>query len=277
MSAKNRFGRGAGALAKDGEWGPRLRPIWAESRKTPIFIHGGVLDVLPCPREVELQMNGHFMKTRFFPRSLATLAVVVLWGQCAVAMAAQDAVVTTTTHTPVTEKETPSPASPVHLSHAVENVLKLSKAKIKEETILAFFANGQSNYDLSADEIIYLRAEGVSVRVIISMLEHGKKRTTPHGTSAPPAVQATAYVLPSNAYVQVPVYVQSSPVYVYSPPAYSYYPYSQSYYGGYSGYSDPYYGGCVGYGYPAVSIGFGFGGGYRGGGYRVGGHHGGRR
>ena len=222
------------------------------------------------------------MKTRFFPRSLATLAAVALLAQCAVAMAAQDALVTTTTNTTtVTEKETPSPASPVHLSHAVENVLKLSKAKIKDETILAFFANGESDYNLSADEIIYLRAEGVSEKVIASMLEHGKKRTAPHGTSAPAAVQAAPYVPPSNAYVQAPVYVQSSPVYVASPPAYSYYPYSQSYYGGYPCYSDPYYGGYVGYDYPSVSIGFGFGGGYRCGGYRCGGsyggHHGGRR
>ena len=108
------------------------------------------------------------MKTRHFPRSLAALAGLALLGQFAVAMAAVEAA--TTPANPLTEKAVPSPATPVQLSHGVPDVLKLSRAKIKDETILAFVSNSQSNYNLSAEEIIYLRAEGVSERVVASML-----------------------------------------------------------------------------------------------------------
>ena len=225
------------------------------------------------------------MKTRIFPRVFGGLMGVAILGQFGVAMAAEEAATNTTTTTTVTAKASPAPANPVQLSYGVADILKLSRAKVKDETILAFVANSQNNYNLSAEEIIYLRAEGVSERVVAGMLEHSKRReATVAAVAAPPAAPAqaaTAYVPPANAYVATtPVVVQSSPVYVYSSPAYSYYdyypyPYSYSYYG-YRDYCYPRYGGYVGYSYPAVSLSFGFGSGYRSGGFR-GGHHGGRR
>jgi hypothetical protein len=230
-----------------------------------------------------------FMKTCIISMSLSVAVGVALLGRFA--LAAAEAVPPGAADAAVTAK---APAVPtLQLSYGVGDVLKLSRAKVKDETIFAFIANSQSNYNLSAEEIIFLRSEGVSEQVVTRMLEHQKKATAAQAAVAVPApnnppasavaksasvpVQpVTAYVPPANAYVQpAPVYVQSAPVYVYSSPAYAYdyYPYSYSYYGGYRGYSYPCYsGGYVGYPYPAVSLSFGFGSGHRGGG-----HHGGRR
>ena len=214
---------------------------------------------------------------------------LALWSQIA-RVAGADAVPSNTDVAGVTVKAPVVP--PVQLSYGVADVLKLSRAKVKDETIFAFVANSQSNYNLNAEEIIFLRSEGVSELVVTRMLEHQKQAAAapvaavvpPSNNPPAPAVansaaapvrSVTAYVPPANAYVQPsPVYVQSAPVYVYSSPtyAYDYYPYSYSYYGGYRGYSYPYYSaGYVGYSYPAGSLSFGFGGGHRGG------HHAGRR
>ncbi len=232
------------------------------------------------------------MKTRYFVRPFGVLAVGALLGQFALAQAAEEPPVTgANTKAAGVEKAQPSAPHPVQLSYGVADILKLSRAKIKDETVLAFIANSQSTYNLSAEEIIYLRAEGVSERLVTEMLQHSKEAKAvavevaapaPKNSPAPataalptvaPVVATTpAYVPAANAFVApTPVYVTSAPVYV-TPPAYSYYDYypysySYSYYGGYRGYPSSYYGG---YGYPGVSVGFSFGGGHHGGGYRGG-------
>ena len=104
-------------------------------------------------------------------------------------------------------------------------------------------------YTLDADQIIYLKHQGMSESVITTMLSH-KSVPAKMITASP----ATAVVAPTVTYIQ--------PATTYYSPAYN------DYYPGYYPYYDA-------WPYPAVSLSFGFGGGYRGG-FRGGGggwHH----
>jgi hypothetical protein len=168
------------------------------------------------------------------------------------------------------EAAAPVQSPPVELSYGVSDILKLSRAKVGEETTIAFIENSRRVYSLSAPEIIYLRREGVSDRVLIAMMD--PKRSAEAAKAAVPILPApsrqptypvvsapqytTTIAQPSVTYVQsAPTYVPSSTVYVSSPAYvnYGYYPYYYPYYR-----------------YPSLSWSVGFGGrgywgGYRGG------------
>ncbi len=170
--------------------------------------------------------------------------------------------------TPAVPSDAPPPVMVAQpkLPYGVEDILKLSRAQVSEEVVVNFVQNSGTVYNLSSSDIVYLRHEGVSDRVITAMLEKRKKaidaaqNESASSSSAPaPAVtppQDTAATAPANP---APVYVQPPPqpstVYVAPPPPVTYYPY-----GYYAPYYGPYY-----YG-PRISLGFRFGGGW-------GGHH----
>jgi hypothetical protein len=147
-------------------------------------------------------------------------------------------------------------ASVPQLSYGVPQVLQLKQAEIGDATIIAYIKNSGNSYALDADQIIYLRQQGLSDAVITAMLQQPKPMNTAVAAPAEPAPQpvastsqpvSTATVAPSVTYVQaVPA------------PAYYYQPYYYPAYGV----------------YPAVSFSFGWGGGWHGGGY-YGGWHGG--
>lgn len=144
---------------------------------------------------------------------------------------------------------------PVQLSPSAEDILKLSRAKVGDDVIVAFIKGGNRHFDLTASEIVHLRNEGVSDHVLAAMVNQESpvvpappsppQPAAPASAASasaaqdaaapnPPSAAATVYVVPTSA-----------------PSAYAPYPY--------------YYG----YSYPAVSVGFAFGTGW---GY---GHYGG--
>lgn len=212
------------------------------------------------------------MKSFFVSSSLVAAAVLVL-SDCAVSRAAaQEAAA----------KPTPVPT----LSYGSNEVLKLVRAKVGDDTVVAYIDHAAATYALSASDLIYLRSEGVSDKVLSAMLTRSKGTeavafapVAPAAPIAPPAPAAApasyvganpqptqtivqpaqVIVQPAQVIVQpaVTTYIQAPPQIVVAPPVV----YDHGYY--------PYYG----YRYPAVSLSFGFGGGYRGG-YR-GGFHGG--
>lgn len=205
------------------------------------------------------------MKSFVVSNSLVAAVVLVL-SDCAVSRAvAQEAVA----------KPAPAPT----LSYGSNEVLKLVRAKVGDDTVVAYIDHATTTYALSASDLIYLRSEGVSDKVLSAMLTRSKGAeaiasapVAPAAPIAPPAPAAApasyvganpqpaqTVVQPAQVVVQpaVTTYVQAPPQVVVAPPVvydYGYYPY-------------------YGYRYPAVSLSFGFGGGYRGG-YR-GGFHGG--
>ena len=173
--------------------------------------------------------------------------------------------------------------TPVQLSYGVSQILQLSKANVSEATIVNYVQNSGSSYGLDANQIVYLKQQGVSDAVINTMLNQPRQTATvasqPNYAVASSTPTATVVTQPTVTYVPS---VPSSTVYVipdtqtYSYYAYSYRPYGGRYYT--PCYSPVYFNACS----PSLSFAIGFGGGYRGGyahggwggGYR-GGYHGG--
>ena len=185
-----------------------------------------------------------------------------------------------TAETPVpaaTSTATPSAtdAAPARLPYGVDDVLRLSRAQVGEDITLNYIQNSGTIYNLGAKEVVYLRNEGVSDKVIKAMLD--QRKTVPAEVAAQNALQASAnpgvstpqaptvYVQSPSICVQpAPVYVEPAPDYVpastlyvipYGSSGFSYYRYP-SYYSGHS-YGRPstvvsihsgYYGGGRSYG-----------------------------
>jgi len=95
------------------------------------------------------------------------------------------------------------------LPPGVQEVVKLAKAGLDEEVVLAHIRNAAAYYNLSVDQLIYLHDQGVSANEIKALMGSG-------GT-APPVnpgfTPAPAAVVP----VPVPAAVPSAPVAVASP------------------------------------------------------------
>ena len=177
-----------------------------------------------------------------------------------------------------------SPAAP-QLTYGLQQVLQLAQARVGDETILAFVKSSGNSYALTADQIIYLRQQGISSAVITTMLSQSRPMApavAPAPMQAP--VAASSYAAAPVA-VAAPVTAAPAVTYVQTASAASYYYYpsyssSPNYY-----YPDYYYPDY--YGYSPVSFSFGWGGyygggwgGWRGGyggrgGYYGGGGHGG--
>ena len=179
-------------------------------------------------------------------------------------------------------------AAPVKLPYGAEDVLKLSRAQVSEDVTLNFIHNSGTIYNLAPKDIVYLRNEGVSDRVINTMLDQRKNvpaemaaKSAP--ANAPTTPQAPVYpdantAVAAQASAQyAPTYVQPAPVYVQPEPTYTpastvyVIPYSSSGYG-YSSYYPNYYGSSYSYYGPSVVLGIGYGGGGHRGGY-YGGHY----
>jgi hypothetical protein len=158
-----------------------------------------------------------------------------------------------------------SPPAAPQLAYGVPQILQLAQAKVSDDTIIAYIHNSGNSYGLNADQIIYLRQQGVSDGVINVMLNQPKTAAVT-APAAPPDNSYQAQAPASYAPAPTTTYVQSAPSAVYVVPN------SQPYYNNYY-YSQPYY---YPYSYfPSVSLGFAFGGSsYHHGGY-YGGYHGG--
>jgi len=154
------------------------------------------------------------------------------------------------------------------LAYGVAQILQLAQARVSDDTIIAYIRNSGNSYGLNADQIIYLRQQGLSDTVLTAMLNQpraGRAVTLPT-TPAPAPVASTAYAGEASTDTAAPsvAYAQTVPDAYYSEPYYYYNPYYYCY---------------PGYGwYPPLGIGWGWGwhgGRYYGGGYRGGWHGGG--
>ena len=165
--------------------------------------------------------------------------------------------------------------SAAKLPYGVEDVLKLSRANISDDITVNYIQSSGTIYNLTAQDIVFLRNQGVSDRVINAMVDQRKvvEATAQTQQQASPAIPNAptvpdAYVAPAApAYIQPPATPATSSVYVIPYPQASTAYYAS--YGYYAPYGYPYYGGYSG---PSIAIGFGFGGhGYFG--HHYFGHH----
>ncbi len=175
-----------------------------------------------------------------------------------------------------------SSSSQVKLSFGALDVLSLWAAHASEGSIISFIENSTVTYNLSATEIIYLRQQGVSDRVINTMLNH-RREIAEASARVAARIQAEAMASSSRASAQntqpETTYVQMAPTSVESPTVYVFPSSPQPVFYNHDGYY-PWYGGYYGYPYPGWSLSFGFGssfsiGGFSGSGYYHGGFHGG--
>ncbi len=217
-------------------------------------------------------------------RALIVAVAALLWVNWSTALAAE-------TNPPViVVPPSDSTAQPApKLPYGVQDVLKLSRADVSQDIILNYVRNSGIIYNLSPQDIVYLKSQGVTDPVLNAMLDQRNRlaaqNQVPPAPAPAPDVSAGAQAYDSGQAsqapaVQAPLTPPASSTYVIPYGGYSYYDY-YPYYG-------PYYGawgpsvvlgfGYYGHGYYGYHGGFhgGYHGGYRGGGgYHGGGFHGG--
>jgi uncharacterized membrane protein YgcG len=203
-----------------------------------------------------------FMKTFDFQKAFLAAITVAGLALSTMPLAAQDSPANT--------------ASP--LAYGVPQILQLAQAKVPDDTIIAYIHSSGNSYGLNADQIIYLRQQGISDNVLNVMLTQPKPASFPLPATAAPAnpypVQTpVVYQQPAPTYDQPvsspSVYVMpNNQIYYYS----SYYPFYYPNY--YYPYYYPYYRYPYARHYSSASVSFRYGGGFHGSSYG-GGFHGG--
>ena len=164
---------------------------------------------------------------RTFTRALLAAVLLTATGR----LAAQDATA------PAATTPDAAPAAPVtlapQLSYGVSSIVQLSQANVGDATIVKYIQTGGSGFGLNADQIIYLKQQGVSDTVVNAMLNQPSQASAGTvATAAPaggtavtdfstPAVNAnyTADAAPAPAPVAAPNPAPIPPVSVYVIPA----------------------------------------------------------
>ena len=60
---------------------------------------------------------------------------------------------------------------PTNLSPDLQEVVKLSQAQMTDDVIVNYIKNTGKSFQLSADDILYLKSQGVSQVVIVALLQ----------------------------------------------------------------------------------------------------------
>ena len=209
---------------------------------------------------------------------IATLAVALSVFQGL----AQDTAATPATSALATATVTTTTTEPAKLPYGVEDVLKMSRAQVSDDVIATYIQNTGTIYNLGPNDIVYLKDQGVSDRIINTMLDQRRiaNEVAAQAQQQQAAAQPPTAAAENNSPVTTPAYSDSqsvtpavtqpaaSTLYVipyptpaypyYSRPYYSYsYPYYSSSYPYY--YSYPYSYARYCYGRPVVGFRFGLG------------------
>ena len=112
------------------------------------------------------------MKTRTVSRLLQALVLTAVLALAARNVAAQDSTASA------------AQTAPVQLSYGVSQIIQLSKANVSEGTIVNYIQNSGSSYGLDANQIVYLKQQGVSDTVINTMLNQPRPAAPPNYPAA---------------------------------------------------------------------------------------------
>src|ERR1017187_4382551 len=100
----------------------------------------------------------------------------------------------------------PATASQVapQLSSGVAEVVQLARASVGDDVIVNYIHNSGNAYGLDANQILYLKQQGISERIINAMLTQPKPAVAmqPMASSASTPETSTATVAPTVTYVQ---------------------------------------------------------------------------
>ena len=195
------------------------------------------------------------MKTRNFEKTLAGLVCAGLILSGSVALAQNNS------------------ATSSQMVYGVPQIIRLSQAKVSDDTIIAYVKNSGFSYSLDADQIINLRQQGVSDAVITTMLNQPKTGPvvytpttqapqpvastvssstadttplySPRQSDQNPTASASTQLVPTATVAPTVTYVQAAPAPVYY-------------------YAQPYYYPSYAW-FPPVSLSFAWGSGWHGG------------
>jgi hypothetical protein len=115
--------------------------------------------------------------------------------------------------------------TPANLSPSLQEVVKLTQARMTDDVIISYIQNCGAAFHLTADDMLYLKSQGVSQPVLAALLKTGAALPLP--LSAPVAAPAPAPApepappaqVPPPAPDQVPPYPMAQPVAAPPPPA----------------------------------------------------------
>src|SRR6266446_3663095 len=112
--------------------------------------------------------------------------------------------------------QAPQTTAPTDLSPPVTEVIKLAESGVGDDVVLAYIQNSQSIFNLSADDILYLRDVGLSSPVTTAMLNHdiALRNQAPQSVAAPPVPTTPPPAVPTTT-----PEAASAPTYVTEPPA----------------------------------------------------------
>ena len=165
------------------------------------------------------------------------------------------------------------------LPYGVEDILKMSRAQVSDDVIATYIQNTGTIYNLGPNDIVYLKDQGVSDRIVNTMLDQRRiaNEVAAQAQQQQAAAQTPAPAAENNAPVTTPAYSDSqaaapavtqpaaSTLYVIPYPTPSYPYYGRPTYTYYSSYSYPAYCsypysyGSYCYGRPVVGFRFGAG------------------
>lgn len=81
-------------------------------------------------------------------------------------------------------------------SAAVDSVLKLKQAGLEDDAIVAFIKSKNVNYELSSDDLVLLKNQGMSSAVLTVMVTSGATQAVPSPSPAPPVIVPAPSALP---------------------------------------------------------------------------------
>jgi hypothetical protein len=87
-------------------------------------------------------------------------------------------------------------SAPANQSPQLQEIVKLTQAKMSDDVILAYIRNSGASYNLSADDILYLNSQGVSQPVISALLQ--SKSSAAPAPSPAPATTPSPVVAPTT-------------------------------------------------------------------------------
>src|SRR5580658_3811544 len=129
-------------------------------------------------------------------------------------------------------QDTVTMSASAKVPYAVAQVVQLEQAKISDDTVIAYIRNSGNNYNLTANDILYLRQQGVSDAVLTAMLTQSRMNATSAYQPQPVTTQVQAPSPAPTAVYDSPVtYVQPAPTTYYYSNSYPYYYPYYNYYG----------------------------------------------
>lgn len=147
------------------------------------------------------------MKSRFFPIAGCLLLGCTLFPSGAAAAE--------TAQEPSPGGPTPSPVAKAKLPYGADDVVRLSTARVNEEIILNYIQTSGTIYNLTPPDIVRLRDQGVSDRVINAMID--QRRVVPLQAAADRNLaQSQAAATPAPVVANT-VYVAQTPAVIVQP------------------------------------------------------------